>query len=145
MSGAREFRFEAVSDLTLQISFLLKKATLQNLKQREMEHLAIAKILNNDRIFTPKTEDPLETVMEIMDDPDVEHKKSMFPYEPPQLQMADKITKMQQLIDNDFIDLQSKFNEVNDVATEQKKKDKVGEMLEDVIDEKNPFDSFDKF
>lgn len=48
----------------------------------------------------------------------------MFPYIPPQAQTADEIATEQQLIDNDFIDLQTKFDEVNDVATEQKKQPK---------------------
>ena len=48
----------------------------------------------------------------------------MFPYIPPQAQTADEIGTEQQLIDNDFVDLQTKFDEVNDVATEQKKQPK---------------------
>ena len=105
LSRARDFRFEAVSDLTSTISFLLKKDTLKNLKQREIEQLATSQRLNNNRLFTPKTEDPLETVIEIMEDPNVVHKKTMFRYEPPQPQTADKIETMQQLIDDHFIDL----------------------------------------
>ena len=61
LNGARDFRFEAVSDLTSRISFLLKKDTLKNLKQREIEQLATSQRLNNNRLFTPKTEDPLNT------------------------------------------------------------------------------------
>ena len=30
-------------------------------------------------IFEAKIEDPLDEVIEIIDDPDIEHKKSMFP------------------------------------------------------------------
>ena len=56
-----------------------------------------------------------------MDDPNIEHKKTMSPYKPPQLQTADKIEIMQQLIDDNFIDLQSKY-EVSNLATEQKQK-----------------------
>ena len=145
LSGARDFRFEAVSDLTSKILFLLKKYTLKNLKQREIEQLATSQRLINDRLFTPKTEDPLDTVIEIMDGPNVQHKKTMFPYEPPQPQTADEIETMQQLIDDDFIDFQSKYNEVNDVATKQKQQKKVNETVDDMIDEKNPFNSFDEF
>ena len=53
--------------------------------------------------------------------PDVEHKKSMFPYVEPTVETANKIDKRQEIIDTDFIDLQNEFNKVNDVATEQKK------------------------
>ena len=80
-----------------------------------------------------------------MDDRNVEHKKTMFSDEPPHPQTADEIETMQQLIDDDFIDLQSKYNKVNNVAAEQKQQKKVNEMVEDLIDEKNPFNSFDEF
>ena len=40
------------------------------------------------------------------------------------VETADKIERKQKLIDEDFIDLQTKFEQVNDVATEQKKKKK---------------------
>ena len=47
----------------------------------------------------PKIEDPLDTVIEILDDPDAEHKKEMYPYVPPQVQTVDEIeTEKPQLI-----------------------------------------------
>ena len=39
LSGARDFRFEAVSDLVVRLSFLLKQATLQNIKETEKTHI----------------------------------------------------------------------------------------------------------
>ena len=54
LSGARDFRFQAVSDLTGKISFLLKKATLQSQKMREIEQEVTAEKFNNDRLFTLK-------------------------------------------------------------------------------------------
>lgn len=51
-------------------------------------------------------------MIEILDDPNVEQKKTMFPYVPPQRQTADEIRTIQQLI------------EVNDTATEPKKNQK---------------------
>ena len=53
--------------------------------------------------------------------PDLEHKKSMFPYVEPTLETADEIETKQRLIEEDFIDLQTKFDKVNDVVSEQKK------------------------
>ena len=43
LSGARDFQFDAVSDLTTKISFLLKKATVENNKLREIEDQVTAK------------------------------------------------------------------------------------------------------
>ena len=75
-------------------------------------------------IFKAKIEDPLEEIIEIIHDPDIEHKKSMFPYDELTVETADEIEKKQKLIDEDFIDLQTKIDQVNDVAAEQKKKKK---------------------
>ena len=44
----------------------------------------------------------------MLDDPNIEHKKSMFPYDESVLETVDGIRTMQQLIDDDFIDLQTK-------------------------------------
>ena len=88
---------------------------------RQIENENLAKKINEDRIFQPKIEDPLDEVIEIIDVPDIEHKKSMFPYVKPTVETADEIETNQRLIDKDFIDLQSKFDEVNDVVAEQKK------------------------
>ena len=136
LSSARDFKFEAVSDLTARLSILLKDATLGNRKMREIENEVIAKKINDDRIFEPKIEDPLDDVIEIFDQPDPEHKKSMYPYVEPTVQTADKI---------DIIDLQTKFDEVNDVATEQKKQKKIEDTIETVIDNTNPFNTFEDF
>ena len=45
---------------------------------REIENQVIAKKVNDGRIFEPKIEDPLDDVIEIIDLPDPEHKKSMY-------------------------------------------------------------------
>ena len=124
LSGARDFRFDAISELTTRLSILLKHATLGNKRLREIENENLAKKINEDRIFEAKIEDPLDEVIEIIDDPDIEHKKSMFPYDEPTVETADEIEIKQKLIDEDFIDLQTKFDQVNDVAIEQKKKKK---------------------
>ena len=54
--------------------------------------------------------------------PDIEHKKSMLPYVEPTVETADEIETNQRIIDDDFINLQTKFVKVNDVVTEQKNK-----------------------
>ena len=95
--------------------------------------------MNNDRLFEPKTEDPLGDLIEILNNPSVKHKK------PPELQMTDEIATGQQLIDNDFIDLQTEFNKVKDVATEQKRQQKIEDTVEAVIDQKKSFGNFDNF
>ena len=60
----------------------------------------------------------------MLDDPNIEHKKSMFPYDESVLETVDGIRTMQQLIDNDFIDLQTEFDKPNDVVNKQIKQKK---------------------
>ena len=63
----------------------------------------------------------------------------MYPYVPPQVQTAEEIETETDLIDEDFIDLKTKYNEVNGVATEQKKQQQITNLVDDVIDENSPF------
>ena len=69
----------------------------------------------------------------------------MFLCVEPTIETADEIETNQQIIDDDFIDLQTKFDQVNDVVTEQKKQKKVEETIESVVDDTNPFSTFDDF
>ena len=71
LSGDTDFNFDAVSDLTASLSILSKHATLGNQKMRETENDVLAQKINGGRVFEPKTEDPLDNVVEIIDVPDV--------------------------------------------------------------------------
>ena len=44
-------------------------------------------------------------LLKIIDMPDFEHKKSMFPYVEPTAETADEIDKRHEIIDTGFIDL----------------------------------------
>ena len=145
LSGATDFRFESASDLTARLSILLKHATLGNRTMRGTVNEVLAKKINDGRIFEPKIEDPLDDVIEIIDVPDVEHKKTTHPYVEPTVETADEIDKSQQNIDIDFIDLKTKFDKVNDVANEQKKEKKIEDTIGSMINENNPFNTFDNF
>ena len=82
------------------------------------------KKINEERTFDAKIEDPLDEVVETRDIPDIEHKKSMFSYVEPTVETADEIETNQQIINDDFIDLRTKCDQVNNVVTEQKKQKK---------------------
>ena len=87
---------------------------------REIENEVLAK-KNDSRIFEPKIEDPLDDVVEIIDVPDVEYKKTTHPYLEPTVQTADEIDEDQKIIDTDFIDLKTKFDKVNDERKENRR------------------------
>ena len=72
-------------------------------------------------MFEPVVNDPLDDVIEIMDVPEAEHKKATFPYAEPTVYQPDEIEEQQKRINDDYIDLITKVNSVNDTATEQKK------------------------
>ena len=88
---------------------------------REIQNEVAAQKIKQKTVFEPKKEDPLDDVIEIINLPDVKHKKTMFPYVELTVETTDEIDTKQEIIDTDFIDLQNEFNKVNDVATEQKK------------------------
>ena len=54
LGGAGNFNFDAVSDLTARLSFLLKHATFGNRKMREIENEALAQKISSGRTFEPK-------------------------------------------------------------------------------------------
>ena len=80
--------------------------------------------------------------MEILDNPNVEHKKSTFPYVEPTVQLPDEIEHTQKLIDNDYADLLSKINEPNDVLTEQKKQRDIENLVDDVVKKPIPTNDY---
>ena len=102
LSGARNFEFDAVSDFIAHFSFAIRGNTIKNTKRRQEEHDLLAKKINDGRIFEPKIQNPLEDVIEILDDPNPEHKKTTFPYVEPTVQFPDEIEDSQKRIDDDF-------------------------------------------
>ena len=109
---------------------------------RELENELLAKKLNDGRIFEPKIQDPLDDVIEILDKPEPEHKKTTFPYVEPIVQLPDEIEDTQKLIDGNFTDLQPKINRVDDVVTEQKKQKDIEDVIEYVINDPIPNNDF---
>ena len=133
LSGGRQLEFQAVSDLIGKLSFAIKSSTVQNIKQKEIENESLPKKIYDDRIFTPKINNSLDDVMEILVDPNAGHKKTTFPYVEPTVQLPDEIENIQKLIDDDYTDLLSKINGANDVLTEQKKQKDIENLIDDVI------------
>ena len=82
---------------------------------------------------------PLDTIIEILGDPYVDHEKEIYRYVPPQVETVDEIETETALVDDKIIDLKTKYDEINDVATEQKKPQKITDLIDDVIDKSNPF------
>ena len=138
LSGTRDFDFNALSDLTAKISFLLKAATRSNIAELEKSDIENACNINKDRLFVPKKEDPLDAVIDILGE-QVEHKKMMHPYVPPQAQTADAIETETQQVDDKFAKLNADYNQINDASTKQKKQNEITDLVDDIIDESNPF------
>ena len=96
----------------------------------------ISKTINDGRIFNPVINDPVDDVIEIMDQPNPEHKKATFPYIKPTVQLRDEIEKTQKAIDDDYdyADLLNKIYAVNDVILVQKEQEKTEQVIEHVLD-----------
>ena len=91
LSGAKPLHFQAISDLIGELSFSIKSFTVQNKRQKEIEMKKIAKTINDGGIFNPVINDPVHDVIEIMDQPNPEHKETTFPCVEPTVQLRDKI------------------------------------------------------
>ena len=143
LSGERPLEFEAISHFIGELAFSIKSFTVQNNRQKEIEMKKIAKAINDGRIFEPVIDDPLDDVVEIMDLPDPEHKKTTFPYVEPTVQLPDEIEETQKAIDDDYADLLNKIYGVNDVASAQEQ-EKTQRVIEDVL-ELSPFETQDDF
>ena len=63
----------------------------------------------------------------------------MYQYVPTQIQTADEIETETALVDDKCIELKTKYDEIKNVATEQKKQQKITDLIGDVIDESNLF------
>ena len=71
LSGARYSSFDAAAELTEEYFFYLKKEEIQKLRESEDSHAKNVYNTNKGRLF----EDPLDTVIGILDVADIEHKK----------------------------------------------------------------------
>ena len=67
----------------------------------------------------------------------------MYPYVPPKVQTTDEIETETTLVDDKFTNLKTKYDKINDVATKQKKQQKITDLVDDVIDESNPFQNLE--
>ena len=77
---------------------------MQNTKNMEREDRENAYKINNSISFVPKTDNPLDVIIDILDD-DIEHKKTTQSYVPPEVQTAPTIELETQAIDNKFAKL----------------------------------------
>ena len=83
---------------------------------------------------------------EIIDDhqfENLEHKKTRHPYDEPQVKDAQTIEMETQTIDNKFSKLKQEFDKVNNAVTEQKLQDYAINLIDDILDEDNPFKNID--
>ena len=87
LSGARDFNFQAVSDLVSEVSFI-----------------SLRKNWQRTYLFKP-----------------LAHKKTEHSYVEPQVQDTETIEIETKKEDDDFFDLEQKFNATDNAATEQKK------------------------
>ena len=66
-------------------------------------------------------------------------KKIAHPYVEPEVQDTETIETETKKEDDEFFDLEQKFNVIDNAATEQKKQNDLKDLVDDVLDENNPF------
>lgn len=119
-SEARDFDFTAISDLIAKIRILLKSATHSNISDMEKTDIQNAYNVNKNVSFVPKKEDLLDVVIDIIDE-NIEHKKMMHPYVPPQVKTADEIEVETRETTDEIAKLKAEYHRITDAVAEQKK------------------------
>ena len=122
MSGARDLDFQAVSDLILDVNFQIKCSTLLNrIRKREEDNESNLKIKEEcDFFFEHSNQFDKELVEDLFKPP--EHKKLELPYVEPQVQDVETTEIESKDEDDEFFDLEQKFNAIDNAATEKKNK-----------------------
>ena len=72
---------------------------------------------------------------------DLEHKKIEHPYVEPQVQDEETIEIETKKKNKEFADIFSKYKEIDNTATEQKKQIDIIDLTADMLDENNPFNT----
>ena len=116
----------------------MKSAARSNIAEMEKADVENAYKINNNVSFVPKTEKPLDVVIDILDK-NIEHKNMTHPHVPPQVKNADEIEIETQATNDEFAKLKAEYDRINDAATEQKKQTEIIDLVDDILDEKNPF------
>ena len=124
--------------MTASISFLIKSVCRQNIKNRERKDRENTYRINNDVSFIAKSSDPLDVVLDNLDE-NIEHQKTTYPYVPPQVQTAPTIEIETQVIDNEFANLKEQYDRADNVTAEQKEQKETEELVDSIVKDKNPF------
>ena len=120
LSGARDFDFQALSDLSSGVSFPIKSSTPLNRKRKEEHNESNLKIKEEHDFF----ERPYQFEEELVEDlfKPLQHKKTEHPYIESQVQDAETIEIQTKKEEDEFFDLEEKFDVIDNAATEQKNK-----------------------
>ena len=137
LKGARDLDFQAVSNLISEISFQIKLSTLLNRKRKEEDNESNLKI-TKERDFFERSDQFEEDLVQDLSKP-LKHKKIEHPYVERQVQDAETIEIETKKEDDEFFDLEQKFNVIDNAATEQKKQNDLKDLVDDVLNENNPF------
>ena len=131
LSGSRDFNFEAISDLTADMSFQKKHSTLLNLKRKSEQDKKSSNNIKNSHEFFKKPGVDEEFENKIKEDlfEVLEHTKIDNPYVEPIVEDTETIEKETKKEDDDFIKTVIKFNEIHTAALEQKKQEHIDELF----------------
>ena len=140
LGGARNLDSQAVSDLILAVNLQIKRLTLLNKKRKEEEDNESNLKIKEERDFFEQPDQFEEELIEDLFKP-LEHKKIEHPYVEAQVQDAETTETETKKEDNEFFDLQQKFDPIDNAVTEQKKQNDPKDLVDDVLDENNPFNN----
>ena len=140
LGGAGDLDSQAVSDLILEVNLQIKRLTLLNKKRKEEEDNESNLKIKEERDFFEQPDQFEEELIEDLFKP-LEHKKIEHPYVEAQVQHAETIETETKKEENEFFDLEQKFDPIDNAVTEQEKQNDLKDLVDDVLDENNPFNN----
>ena len=122
------------------MNFKIKNAIFSNIQRKEEQDKKSRCDIKNLDNFPDVPEKFEEKVKQDLFK-DLEHKKIEHPYVEPQVQDAETIEIKTKKENEEFDDLFLKYKEIDNAATEQKKENDIINLIDDVLDESNPFNT----
>ena len=106
-----------------------------NRKRQDIEDMEQVIEINDKTSFVPKTTDPFQELVHDL----FNHKNTAHSYVEPQVQTDPEIETETQAGNYECNRLKQEFGNLNDAATEQKKQNDAIDLVDDILDEDNPF------
>ena len=140
LSCAQDLEFEAISNLVGEMKMKIKNATLSNIERKEEQDKKSRLDIKNSHYFLELAKKFEEELKEDLFK-DLGHKQIEHSYVEPLVQDAETIEIETKEENEEFDYIFSKYKEIDNASTEQKRQNDIIDLIDVVLDESNPFNT----